>query len=227
MTIQDGWLLLQSVAPRPGHHDYIVTTANLFLLFFIMLGPIKIIGPFFAATHELDRSKVRSLAWKVFIVGTIALLLAGVVGSSLMRKWHIDVPVMQLAAGLVFLIVALKLVLQQYEQPQAHEPPPAPGKTPSLAMHLTFPVTITPYGIAALIVFMTMSGDLVRSLSVFGMAFVVMVLNLLAMLGARAIMRWIGQIPLQILGAVLGILQVALALQFIVEAIKSLRWIQG
>lgn len=222
MTMHDGWLLLQGLAPHPGTHHYAVTTANILLLFFIMLGPLKMIGPFFAATKDMEPRDVRGIAWKVFIVGVIALLLAGVGGSALMGNWGISVPVMLLAAGVVFLIVALKLVLEQYEAPH---PPEAAGKPQSLAMRMTFPVTVTPYGVAALIVFMTMSGDLSRSLSVFAMAFVVMVLNLLAMLGARAIMRWIGVMPLQILGAVLGILQVALALQFIVEAVKQLGWV--
>lgn len=220
MSIHDGWLLLQGAAPHPPHH-YAVTTANVLVLFFIMLGPIKMIGPFFAATKDLERTVVRGIAWKVFAVGVVALLLAGLGGRALMSNWGISVPVMLLAAGLVFLIVALKLVLEQYEAP--HPPEPV-GKPQSLAMRMTFPVTVTPYGVAALIVFMTMSGDLSRSLAVFSMAFVVMVLNLLAMLGARQIMRWIGVMPLQILGAVLGILQVALALQFMVQGVRDLGW---
>lgn len=224
MPILDGSLLLQAMTPHPGAHHYAVTTANILLLFFIMLGPLKMIGPFFAATRNLEPRAVRSLAWKVFIISVIALLLAGLGGSVLMSNWGISVPVMLLAAGVVFLIVALKLVLEQYEPTH---PPPSAEEPQSLAMRMTFPVTVTPYGVAALIVFMSMSGELSRSLAVFSMAFVVMVLNLLAMLGARAIMRWIGLMPLQILGAVLGILQVALALQFIVEGVKELGWAPG
>jgi multiple antibiotic resistance protein len=54
---------------------------------------------------------------------------------------------------------------------------------------------------------------------VLGLLGAVMVLNLLAMLLVRTLMRGIVPIALQILGAVLGVLQVALALNIIISAL--------
>ena len=50
----------------------------------------------------------------------------------------------------------------------------------------------------------------------------VIVLNWLLMLRSKRIMRAIGSGPLDILNAVFGVLQVALAMQFIVNAVKML-----
>ena len=141
----------------------------------------------------------------------------------MLRKWQITPPIMELAAGLVFLLVALQMVLQQYE------PTPTPTATSTSAkpqlMHLVFPVT--PYGVAAVITLMALSGSLARSLQVMGLAVAVMVLNLLAMLFVRPIMHGLGMVTLQLLGAVLGILQVALALQIMHTALLTLGYVAG
>ncbi|GAB3341237.1 MarC family protein [Marilutibacter aestuarii] len=191
---------------------------NIFLVLFIMLGPIKAMGDYFLATRELPGPQVRTLALKVFALSTLTILLAGVVGSALLQKWQITAPVMQLVAGIVFFMVAIRMVLAQYGT--AAPPPPAADAPPGAAtMHLVFPVTITPYGIAAVITLMALSHGADRSLRILGLTVLVMVLNLLALLTMRFIMKWIGMIPLKILSAVLGILQVALAAQVIVGAL--------
>ncbi len=208
--------LLLAVATPP--HAYSLGASEIFLLFFIMIGPVKILGPFFAGTRELQPAALRSIAFKVFGLALITVLAVGLLGSGMMRKWHITVPVMQLGGGLIFLLVALQMVLVQYRAPD-------PSATPAGGvMHFLFPVTITPYGIAALITLMAVSFDGTRSTVVLGLALAVLVLDLLAMLAVRPLMRWIGAVPLQIFGAVLGVLQVALAVQMISGAIGSMHF---
>jgi multiple antibiotic resistance protein len=210
--------LVQSpAAATDASHAYMMGSSEVFLFFFIMLGPLKLIGPYYAQTRALDAAAMRMMAWKVFALGVIAVLTAGLLGGALLRKWQIAPPVMEFAGGLVFLLVALQMVLSQYDEPQTQ----AQEFQPQL-LRLVFPVTVTPYGVATVIVLMALSADLQRSLSVLGIAVAVMVLNLLAMLFVRAIIKGTGVLSLQILGAVLGILQVALALQLMAQALRSM-----
>lgn len=199
-------------------HAYMMGTSEVFLFFFIMLGPLKLIGPYFAQTHALAPQAARRVAWKVFALAVSAVLTAGLLGSALLRKWQIAPPVMEFAGGLVFLLVALRMVLSQYDA----APPPRDAEGEPQLLRLVFPVTVTPYGVATVIVLMALSADMARSLSVLGLAVAVMALNLLAMLFVRPIIRGIGVLPLQILGAVLGILQVALALQLMADALQAM-----
>ncbi len=192
---------------------------NIFLVLFIMLGPIKAMGDYFIATRDLPRPQVRALALKVFALSTLTILLAGVVGSALLQKWQITAPVMQLVAGIIFFMVAIRMVLAQYGGVAPPPPDAAPGPS---AMHLVFPVTITPYGIATVITLMALSQEVGRSMGILGLTVVVMVLNLLALLTMRFIMKWIGPVPLKVVSAVLGILQVALATQVIVGALGKI-----
>ena len=115
MSANEMWMLMQAAvttveAPHPG---YKLTYENIFLMFFIMLGPIKAIGPFFTATSQLELPALRSLAWKVFAFAIGAVLLAGLLGSQILQKWQITPSIMELSARLVFLLDALHLVLAQ------------------------------------------------------------------------------------------------------------------
>ncbi|KRG43303.1 hypothetical protein ARC20_00975 [Stenotrophomonas panacihumi] len=209
--------LAEPVVPAGVH--YVLSLGEVFLLFFIMIGPIKSIGPFAAATSGLAAAELRRVAVKVFAISLASVLLASLLGANLLLKWHIHPMVLQFAGGLVFLLVALQMVLAQYRAPEAAG---VPGSPPPIA-HLVFPVTLPAYGIAALIVLIALSGGIARTLSIVGLACAVLVLDLLVMLFVRPLLRWIGQLPLQILGAVLGMLQVALALQLLLSAVRMFR----
>ena len=128
---------------------------------------------------------------------------------------------MELAGGIIFLLVGLRMVLEQYAPVHA-APPPLPALPMAAAMRIAFPLVVTPYGIAALIVLLANSHDFARTTSILAILIGVMVLNLLALLYVRRIMAGMMIIVLQILGAVLGVLQIALAVQMIVRGLQGL-----
>ncbi|QSX74499.1 MarC family protein [Lysobacter arenosi] len=177
---------------------------------------MKILAPFHRATATMEPKAVRRMAIKVALISAGTLLIAGLIGSAMMQKWRITIPVMELTGGIVFLLVALKQVLEQYG-----DPAPPPDSEPRL-MHLVFPVVVTPYGIAALIALMALSSDTARSTTLLAGVMAVMAINLVAMMFVRQVMRGVGPLLLQIFGAVLAVQQVALALQLVVVALKGM-----
>ena len=111
--------------------------------------------------------------------------------------------------------------MQMYSSASQNETIPT---TPTIAMAvspLSFPTIVTPYGIAILIIVMTAAqGDVSRQIGIIGVLLAIMLLNLLAMLFAHKIVKFIVvRITLQILGSVLGVPQVALGIQIILQAL--------
>ncbi|HEY7062479.1 MAG TPA: MarC family protein [Chloroflexota bacterium] len=201
---------------------------TIFTYFFLMLGPLKLIGPFAKLTAGTDPAFQRMLALRAFAIACGAGLVAAIVGQKLLQKWDVSLPALLLAAGLVLLLVALQTVLHQYhpEPPPAPPAEPGPPHAPSLGLALTplaFPSIITPYGSAVLILLLAASSEMGRDLAILGMFVAVMVVDLLAMLFAHQILKAIGLTPLVVLGGVLGVLQVGLAMQMLVLAGKLLR----
>ena len=74
---------------------------------------------------------------------------------------------------------------------------------------------VTPYGIAAVIVFATLAqDDTTAKLTIASIVLVILLLDWLAMLFAETILEWTGT-ALQVFTVVLGVTQIALGLQII------------
>jgi multiple antibiotic resistance protein len=198
--------------------------AEIFTIFFVTLGPLKVLGPFAQRTHGLDDGTVRRIAINAFVIGTIGIVVGGLIGSSLLAKWSVSLGSLTIAAGIIFLLVALKQLLEQYEAPHAPEAPsPLPPTPMAAALRMLFPIVLTPYGIATAIALLSASPDMRRTGTIIALLVAVMALNLLAMLFARKILVGLMMIVLQIIGGVLGVLQAALAIQFIVKGLQMLQ----
>ncbi|WP_457095735.1 MarC family protein [Lysobacter sp. P5_B9] len=211
-------IAVESPATRP---HYVFGAPEIFTFLFVMLGPLKLLGAFAQATATLPAAQVRALAVKATVIATVSVVLGGFIGAAVMGNWKIDSFILEITIGLVLFLVALRLVMQQYEAPAPSSATATAPSAPPAVMHIVFPMLLTPYGIAAVIVLLALSKDSARILLVLGIVLAMMLLNLLGMLSAHWIMRRVA-LPLGILGAMLAVLQVALALQLIFEGLRGL-----
>ena len=197
---------------------------EIFTLLFVTLGPVKLLGPFVQETNKFDAATVRAIALRAFLIGLIAVVIGGYLGTVLASHWGISVAAIEIATGLIFLLVAMGVVMAPYQAAQvAVQASALPPASPALiALRLTFPAVVTPYGVAAVIALLTVVSDQRTTIAVYSLLIVIMILNLLAMLYARQIMRGVVLLILQVLGAVLGVLQVGLAVQIIIRGLRDL-----
>ena len=82
---------------------------------------------------------------------------------------------------------------------------------------LAFPSMVTPRAVGVLVIFVAFFLTLQGKLMVLAVAAVVLFLNLLAMRCAYWFMDRIGMTPLLVLGAVFGVLQVALGIEMMAD----------
>jgi multiple antibiotic resistance protein len=201
--------------------DYIIGAGQIFTLFFVMLGPLKMLGPYARATHSLAPDKLRSVSVTAVGLSLISLLLGGYLGKYLLNSWAIPVSVLELTSGIIFLLMALlMIILPHKEEPAAVKTSPGPEvKAPGIA----FSMIVTPYGMAVVISLLAVSASLHRSLLILGLLVFVLILDLLAMLYIRKLMGKTGTLVMQMVGAAFAVLQAALAVQMILISIKFLK----
>jgi multiple antibiotic resistance protein len=201
-----------------------VPLGQVFAILFLMLGPFKIIGPFFKVTRGADAKLTRQIAVWATIFSALALLIAGFLGENILSSYGIPLPVLALSGGIILFLVALTNVLEQFEAPEPHTDqvgvPPAAAMKVAMAP-LAFPTIVTPYGIAAVVVLVAFSQSLEGRLTIGAVVVAIMVLNLIVMLVARRLQTVLAFV-LPIFGAVLGVVQVALGLQIINNALRTL-----
>jgi len=194
---------------------------QIFAFLFLMLGPFKIIGPFAKITQGADTALTRQIAFRAIIFSSIALLLAAFLGARMMSNLNIPIPILALSGGIILFLVALLNIIKQFSPATEHfETSAAP--TLNMAINpLAFPTIVTPYGIAAVIVFLALSPDLSGKITVGVVVLGIMILNLIIMLITRYIYKVLA-IILSLLGAILGIVQVALGLNVMYNQFRIL-----
>ena len=57
----------------------------IFTLFFVTLGPLKILGPFAQLTREADEVTTRKIAVRAFVIAVIAVVVGGFLGRALVE----------------------------------------------------------------------------------------------------------------------------------------------
>jgi multiple antibiotic resistance protein len=198
----------------------------IFTIFFLTLGPLKTIPIFDRLTHDASSTyRLRAAGWATLLSSTIVLMLAGV-GRNIITNWKVSPSALAMTAGILLLTSALKLLSNFSLPKRIQEHPPMSVKDPSeLAISpLAIPTIVTPYGLVAILAFMgNAQGRLSLELSIVALLLLIMGLNLVAMLITPLIVRWIGLIPLLIVGWVFAALQAALALEFMIAAFRYLK----
>ena len=196
--------------------EYTVKAAQIFTLFFIMLGPLRVIGPFALATGNMGQSEKSTLAIKIGIIATVTLLIGGFIGSKLLVSWRIQPPVLLIAAGVIFFLVALAPLIHQE---QTH---PQKFATDTSPTDLALQIVVSPYGMAAVIVLISLSHDMKRLFTIIGCLLMVMLLDVLTMAFIKPNNEKNKSVLMKIVGAALGTLQLALALQIIVDGLRGI-----
>lgn len=222
-------LAVTAVAQSATNIDLQAQTApfslgKVFTFLFLTLGPLKIIAPFADMTRGQDKTFKRKLAIQGILIGALGMLAATTLGASILQSWGVSSGGLLLAAGIVLFLIALETVLAQYKPKIHEEPHPTniPAASSSLAFSpLAFPTIVTPYGIAVLILLATLRSEHLPE--IFAVTAGILVLDFLVMLFADLILKSpIVSIILGIFGSVVGILQVALGIEVVLDGLFTL-----
>jgi len=189
----------------------------LFGLLFMTMGPIRAVAVFATVGSADDAPGVRRLAARAALLTALAFVLAVYGGTGTLASWDVSLPVLVGSAGVVLLALSLQSLLVPA--------PPAPSMIDPSKLRptaLVFPGLFPPIAVTIPIIFAAAVPDSRAQLEIIAVGLGVIILNWLLMLRSKRIMRAMGSGPLDILNAVFGVLQVALAMQFIVNAVKML-----
>jgi multiple antibiotic resistance protein len=208
---------VQVFVGAPGHAFF--TTSEIFVVFFVTMGPINFLRLFVALTTDTDPAFGRRLAARAAAIASVALLLSGYVGAFLLNKWHLSIGAIAISGAVMLFVVAMKSIWELYERP-----PVPTGQSPQAtlalaASPLAFPNIVTPYGVATLIVFLTLAQG--QAATILALALLVMAIDFVVMLFAQPITR-VFSLPLRLLGVLLCVLQIAMSIQFVLFAIRTI-----
>lgn len=186
---------------------------QLFGLLFMTMGPIRAIAVYSRVGDNDSAPEVQAMAGRAAALVAGGFVLSVVVGTGALEAWGVSFPVLIGAGGVALFALSLQALLA----PPAPARQIDPGQVEAAA--IAFPGLFPPIAVVVPLIFAVAFTGIETKLGILAMGLGLIVVNWLLMLRSKAILRAIGPVPLQLFGAVFGVLQLALALQFIHDAI--------
>lgn len=196
---------------------------KLFTLLFMMTGPLRVVPAFAALTPKLDAPTRHRLALRGALFAAVGVLLAVFMGAGLLKSWGASKEALTTVIGLLLLLTALQSVIG-WPAPPTPTPPPEGENLPLTRLALAplaFPNILPPFGVGVLILFAAYFPDVENQLKMVGLALGLLVVDYVAMRYAQQILKAIGTHTLQVLGAVFGVAQLALAAEMVFAGVKA------
>jgi multiple antibiotic resistance protein len=190
------------------------------MIFLVTIGPIKATIVFASLTAGTDSSFRRSVAIKTVAASAAVCLLFVLAGGFLLSAFHVSIPALKIAGGLILMLYALSMV--KGEDSSHGE---LAGEEPStrIAIYpLAMPLMATPQGIVLITTITATTTSISEVFSIVALILAVMAFNFVFLLGAHWIIRVIGQAALQVVACIVGLLFVALAVQLMMWGLVDL-----
>jgi multiple antibiotic resistance protein len=200
--------------------------ADIAILFFLTLGPLKAIPPFARATRGAERAFRRAVAWRAIMIATVIVLGVALLGPFVLTNWHVSVPAILITCGIILFYQALRITTQTPAGAARSGGQETSPSQPSLAIAvfpIAIPAIVTAPGIAAIAAIVVLNRhDFAHQAVVVAVLLGVMALNLLTLWNNEAILRHGLAGVLPVIGWVLAVLQASLAVQIVIFSLRLL-----
>jgi multiple antibiotic resistance protein len=194
--------------------------ADIFMILLITVGPLKAAVVYAKLTGQSDRAFQRAVAFKTVTIATIVTIIFVFFGQFLLSLFHVSLPALKIAGGLILLLFALDMVIGGGHG--GHEGAPV-APTPDIAIYpLAMPLMATPQGLVAITTIVAETTTFGQKIGVAVIILVIMAINLAILLSAGKLLREGAAGTMVVISKVVGILLAALAIQLMISAGKDL-----
>ena len=193
----------------------------LFVLLLIGMGPKIALVPFLDATADMEMAMKKKVANTMVRTAVGMAIFLVVLGGILMRLLHFTPGAIQIAGGIVLLLISLSMVGNPGKEPDAEN---IKGRDPmKLAFYpLAVPYLLNPAGIAILIIASGTIDALLPGVATIGVVLLVGAIDMLIFRNINVLAKYLDQSRLIVTESIFGVLLAALAVQLALEGLRDL-----
>ena len=199
--------------------------------FFATLGPADLILVYAALTERNTRIERTSMAGRGVLIASGILLFFAVFGQALLGLFGITLPALRIAGGVLLLLISIDMVFARHSGGTGTTPEEeneARSRPDISVFPLATPLIAGPGAISATILLASPAGLFSFAwFSVVAGMLAILLLCYLGMLVAIPIQRLLGLTGLAVVSRVVGVLLAALAMQFLIDGIKTAGFLGG
>ena len=194
---------------------------------FVIVDPIAVIPAFLAMTPNDTPQQRRRIAVLASSVMAGVLLVFALAGQWIFRLFGITMPALQVAASVVLLLIALDMLRAQRSRVQEtrEEMDAGTAKDDIAITPLAIPMLSGPGAISTTFLLRNQASDWMQVVALCVSIFIVSVLTWLILRVSAQGARWLNPIAMRITTRLMGLLLAAVAMQFLLNALKEVKLI--
>jgi len=193
-----------------------------FTTMFIIIDPPGLAPLYMALTQGMDPAHRRAIGRRACLVAGVLMLVFLLLGEAVLAFVGITIPAFRIAGGILLFLTALDMLFERRQKRREDNAGGGadPGHDPSV-FPLAIPLIVGPGAITTIILFASRAEGAMDFLVIA----LVLAANLLVVLATFAIApmieRVLGRVGINVVTRVLGMLLAALAIQFILDGLRS------
>jgi multiple antibiotic resistance protein len=192
---------------------------------FVIVDPLAVVPAFIAMTvNDPPEQRIRMARLASFVVAGVLLFFA-ITGELIFKVLGITMPAFQIAASIVLLIIAVDMLRAQRSRVQHTTEEAAAGaeKTDIAVTPLAIPMLAGPGAISTVILLQNRADGLPQHCALYGCIVGVAASCYWVLRISSRGARWLNPIAMNIAIRIMGLLLAAVAIQFMLNAIETLR----
>ncbi|MEO0996653.1 MAG: MarC family protein [Pseudomonadota bacterium] len=205
--------------------DLFETLLKTFVILFVVIEPITLVPIFGALTRGGEPGYRRWMAVKATLIAAGIFVVFALLGEWLLDVLGVSVDAFKIGGGLLLFMVAVDMVFARQSglrSTTVREQDEARYRDDISVFPLAFPLLAGPGALATLLLLLGDVGDdPLGVVMLLGVAFLVLAIGLVLMLLTTPVMRLLGVTGANVISRLLGVVLVALAVQFVVDGVRN------
>ena len=191
---------------------------------FFLVDPFAVIPLFLAVTADSTPSERRGVARRSAFTCAIVLCSFALAGSLIFKMFGITLPAFKIAGGIILMGIGLDMLQakQSGTKATAEEQQEGAEKQDASIIPLGMPMLAGPGAISTVMVLVGESHSLWQHAVIYATILLTSFISFMILAGADGVRKYLGETGIRILMRLMGLLLVALAVQFFVNGLTDL-----
>jgi multiple antibiotic resistance protein len=213
-----------SIAINTLHSNYVRFSLLAVSSIFFLVDPFAAIPAFLAITSGADKQRQKRMARRGALTCFIVLTTFALAGKLIFRMFGITLPAFEIAGGVILLLIGIDMLEARRSptQESSDETAEAAGKDDAGIVPLGIPMLAGPGAISSVMILVGQALRTWELMVVLGAIALTAGMSYVILSGANRVRGIMGETGIRILVRIMGLLLVALAVQFFVNGLTDL-----
>jgi multiple antibiotic resistance protein len=190
---------------------------------FFLVDPFAVIPMFLAMTLDMPESMRRAMARRSALTCAAVLCVFAAAGSLIFKAFGITLPAFKIAGGIILLLIGLDMLQARQSTTKAtpEEQQEGAEKEDASIIPLGIPMLAGPGAISTVMVLVGEAHALWQHAVIYGVILSTSYASYMVLSGADHVRRYLGNTGIRIMTRLMGLLLVALAVQFVANGLTG------